>query len=256
MNLPPGSQMKIARAIIQASSTTSKPRRYFPWQFGISYDEIGRDSGQNLFDEQLDVRDLLRSQTSVSWVIVSTGMFISFLFEPSFGLVNAERTAVTAIGSWDNALTVTAPEDIGRITAELVLSHGNVQGIVYTAGDTVSFHQLAGIMEDVKGGPITKHLKTVEQLEADLAAQPDDGMRKYRLVSSFFHLDRATDADVAPTASGFWTWSWSSLGKSQIFQWCSWDPDRFSRRMGSCESVRMPLEGVVLPTPYQCRSCK
>lgn len=182
MNLPAGSQMKISRAILLAAATRSMPKRYFPWQFGISYDEIGRGSGQNLFDEQLDVRDLLRRQSTVSWVIVSTVMFISFLFEPSFGLVSASRDSVTALGSWDNALTVTAPEDIGKITARLALLHPNVKGVVYTAGDTVTFRRLVDIVERVTGREVTRKLKTVDQLETELAEGTNDGMRKYRVV--------------------------------------------------------------------------
>ena len=34
----------------------------FPGKFGVNYDVIGRGSAQDLFDEQLEVRDLLRSQ--------------------------------------------------------------------------------------------------------------------------------------------------------------------------------------------------
>jgi hypothetical protein len=37
-------------------------KRYLPWQFGVDYDVIGRGSAQTLFDEQFDVRDLLRGQ--------------------------------------------------------------------------------------------------------------------------------------------------------------------------------------------------
>jgi len=53
-------------------------KRYFPWQFGVDYDVIGRGSAQDLFDKQLDVRHLLRGQSGTEWVVVSTGMFMSF----------------------------------------------------------------------------------------------------------------------------------------------------------------------------------
>jgi len=66
-------------------------KRYFPWQFGVDYDVIGRGSAQDLFDEQLDVRDLLRGQSGTEWVVVSTGMFMSFLFEPWFGVVEVGK---------------------------------------------------------------------------------------------------------------------------------------------------------------------
>jgi hypothetical protein len=59
-----GIQLKLARAALNAGV-----RRYFPWQFGVDYDAIGRGSAQDLFDEQLDVRDLLRLQGRTEWVM-------------------------------------------------------------------------------------------------------------------------------------------------------------------------------------------
>lgn len=92
-------------------------KRYVPWQFGVDYDVVGRGSGQKVFDEQSDVRDMLRRQTATQWVIVSTGMFTSFLFEPAFGVVDLEHGKVHALGSWHNRLTITTSDNIGRLTA-------------------------------------------------------------------------------------------------------------------------------------------
>ncbi len=127
-----GVQRKIARAVLDAGV-----KRYFPWQFGVDYDAIGRGSAQDLFDEQLDVRDLLRSQDRTEWVIVSTGMFTSFLFEPSFGVVDLARNTVNALGSWNNAVTVTTAEDIGALTTEILFAEPRITNeIVYVAGDS------------------------------------------------------------------------------------------------------------------------
>ena len=177
MYLSPYTQIKIAKAVLAASV-----KRYFPWQFGIDYDVIGRNSSQDLFDSQLDVRDLLRAQTETQWVIVSTGMFISFLFEPAFGLVHPKGDSVTGIGSWENEITVTSPEDIGKVTAELALRHTDVAGVVYVAGDTISMQRLADLVERLAGKTITRQLKTVPQLQQELAEDPDDSMKKYRVV--------------------------------------------------------------------------
>ncbi|KAK5171142.1 uncharacterized protein LTR77_004286 [Saxophila tyrrhenica] len=174
---PPGTQLKVANAVL-----ASDCRRYFPWQFGIDYDIIGRDSAQDLFTEQLDVRDLLRSQERLEWVIVSTRMFVSFIFEPAFGVVNAGRDTVTALGSWDNKITVTAPGDIGRFTAEIALACPDVRGVVFTAGDTVSMAQIADLVEKVQGKKVQRIEKTVAQLRSELAQDPSNGMRKYRVV--------------------------------------------------------------------------
>jgi len=57
----------------------------------------------------------------MEWVIVSMGMFTSFPFEPSFGVVDLAQNTVRALRNWDTAVTVTTPEDIGVLTAEIVL---------------------------------------------------------------------------------------------------------------------------------------
>ena len=109
-------------------------------------------------------------------------MFLSFLFEPTFGIVNAERDTVTALGSWDTRVTVTVPDDIGKVTAEIALSHSNVGDVVYVAGDTVSFARVADILDRTVGIPMNRQLKTVAELKAELDADPDNGMAKYRVV--------------------------------------------------------------------------
>lgn len=68
---PAGTQLRLARAALKA-----RVPRYFPWQWGIDYDVVGAGSAQDLFDEQLEVRRLLRAQNEVDWVIVSTGLFV------------------------------------------------------------------------------------------------------------------------------------------------------------------------------------
>ncbi|EME82999.1 uncharacterized protein MYCFIDRAFT_64251 [Pseudocercospora fijiensis CIRAD86] len=177
MYSPPSMQIKIAKAVLDA-----EVKRYFPWQFGIDYDIIGRGKAQDLFDSQVDVRDILRSQYSTKWVIVSTGLFIPFFFEPAFGIVNAERTVVTAIGGWENKLTATNPEDIGKCVAELALVDTDAQGVVYVSGDTISIAKLADVVEDVMGKKVERVLKTVPDLKKELSDSPDDAMTKYRVV--------------------------------------------------------------------------
>lgn len=110
----PGTQIKITQAVLNADVA-----RYFPWQFGVDYDVIGKGSGQQVWDEQLEVRNLLRGQTTTEWVIVSTGIFTSYLFEPGFGVIDAQTNTVYGLGDWLNAVTLTTPEDIGRLTAEI-----------------------------------------------------------------------------------------------------------------------------------------
>ncbi|MDQ0653886.1 aromatic alcohol reductase [Pseudomonas cedrina] len=173
-----GTQRKLALAAIQGGV-----RRYVPWQFGVDYDVIGRGSPQDLFDEQLDVRDLLRDQQGTQWLIISTGMFTSFLFEPSFGVVDLEQNTVRALGDWDTAVTVTTPEDIGRLTARIVLAEPPLSNqVVFTAGDTLTYGQLADTVDATLGRTLQREVWSVPMLEAELADDPEDNLKKYRAV--------------------------------------------------------------------------
>lgn len=171
-------QRKITRAVLDAGV-----KRYVPWQFGVDYDVIGRGSAQDLFDEQLDVRDLLRSQQQTQWIIVSTGMFTSFLFEPSFGVVDLAGNVVHALGSWDNAVTVTTAEDIGALTSAIVLAEpAIVNQVVRVAGDTVTYRQLADTVDTLLGLNLRRTEWSVPELKRQLAEDPHDAIRKYRVV--------------------------------------------------------------------------
>jgi uncharacterized protein YbjT (DUF2867 family) len=170
--------MKLAKAALEANLT-----RYFPWQFGVDFDVIGRGSPQDLFDAQIDVRDLLRAQTQTDWVVISTGMFTSFLFESVFEVVDLEKGRVNALGNLDTQVTLTTPDDIGALTAEVVFAQPAIRNdIVYLAGDTVTYGEVADTLQAVLGRPFTKTEWTVPQLKAELAQDPDNHIMKYRAV--------------------------------------------------------------------------
>lgn len=170
--------MKVAQAALQAQLP-----RYFPWQFGVDFDVIGRGSPQDIFDSQLDVRDLLRSQHDTEWVIISTGMFMNYLFDAGSGMVDLPNRTVNALGSADTAVTVTTPEDIGALTAEILFAEPRIRDeIVFVAGDTITYGQLAETLETELGEPFDLRIWPEQLLMAELAADPDDMTRKYRAV--------------------------------------------------------------------------
>lgn len=168
--------MKLAKAALQSGIP-----RYFPWQFGVDFDVIGRGGPQDIFDAQLDVRELLRAQTATGWVIISTGMFMSYLFEPEFGVVDLERSEVHALGTLDTAVTLTTPDDIGALTAEIVFAEPTIRNeIVYLAGDTVTYGEVADKLEAALHRPFSRSEWTVPFLMEELARDPQNMMRKYR----------------------------------------------------------------------------
>ncbi|KAM0299356.1 hypothetical protein HYE67_007797 [Fusarium culmorum] len=175
MGLPPGTQVKLLDAVVAAGV-----KRFFPWQFGMDYDIIGQGSSQDLFDEQLSVRNKLRAQESVDWTIVSTGLFMSFLFLADFGVVDLSQKIVRALGSWENEISLTTPQDIGRVTADIILDPRCIaRQVVYTAGDTISYRRLADLLDEHFKTVFKRELWDLELLKKQMEDEPSV-MVKYR----------------------------------------------------------------------------
>lgn len=190
-----GTQLKSANAALQAGVP-----RYFPWQFGVDYEEIGEGSAQDLFDEMLEVRRLLRSQTHTKWTIVSTGLFMSYLFLADFGVVDLERRIVRALGSWDNKVTVSTPHDIGRLTAEMIfVPDGTLNEVVYIGGDTVSYGQLADTLNEAFSEKFKREEWDLPFLKDRLAGNPSNLWYKYQCI---FGDGKGISWDMAKTLNG------------------------------------------------------
>ncbi|ATL42244.1 aromatic alcohol reductase [Elizabethkingia occulta] len=173
-----GMQVKITEAVLAGGVI-----RYIPWQFGVDYDKIGRGSAQPVFDEQLDVRDLLRAQTKTKWVIVSTGMITSFLFREDFGVVSLDNETIYALGSWDNALTLTCCEDIGKLTIEVLFYQPEITNeVIFIAGETATFTQIAEHAETLFDKPFKRVIWDNEHLKNSIKSEPDNIFHKYRMV--------------------------------------------------------------------------
>ncbi|KAJ0108787.1 hypothetical protein J7T55_011278 [Diaporthe amygdali] len=193
--LPKGTQLKSATAALQAGVP-----RYFPWQFGVDYEAIGEGSAQDLFDEMLQVRRLLRSQTRTTWTIISTGLFMSYLFISDFGVVDIENKIIRALGSWENRVTVSTPRDIGRLTAEMVfVPDGTLNEVVYIGGDTISYGKLADILEEVFHGSFSREEWDLRFLKDRLANNPSNLWYKYQCI---FGDGKGISWDLTKTLNG------------------------------------------------------
>ena len=175
-------QKKITNAVLSAEPAVA---RYIPWQFGVDYDLVGHGEGvaQQLFKDQVEIRDTLRAQSRTSWIIVSTGIFMSFLFNPLFGVCQIDDGKVNALGSWGNELTATSVEDIGRATAEIVWAAEEISNqVVFVAGETIIFGRLADIIEKATGRGMSRELWTLDSLRGQLREDPQSTILKYRIV--------------------------------------------------------------------------
>ena len=205
-----GIQIKIAQAALEAGV-----KRFYPWQFGVDYDIIGKGSAQDLFDEQIDVRQLLGGQNKTSWLIISTGMFMSFLFEEWFRVVEGLKTSdlvVRALGSWDNRVTVTSVEDIAKITARLVVDEPEIRNqVVFTAGQTISYGELTETVEKVMGVKAKREVLELSLLKEKLEKEPDNTICKYQVL---FGEGRGVAWDIEKT----YNWQ-KGIPTTSVEQW-------------------------------------
>lgn len=170
-------------------------------------DTIGYGSAHDLFDEQLDVRGFLRAQSLMQWLIVSTAAFMSMAFVSAFGIDERESSTVRALGAWDKELTVTHVDDIARVVAELVWEGGGdvwsgegdgvSNGVVWVAGETVSYEALAECVEKVTGRKWNRELWTRGKLRQELKEDPEADLKKYRVIWTGLGIawDKATSWD-------------------------------------------------------------
>ena len=81
--------------------------------------------------------------------------------------------------------------------------------------------QIAEIVEGALEARVERKLATVAELEAELAADPEDGMKKYRVGcrKRCCRVTGVTDRHVG----GLRSWYWCGLGRQQDFQCNPWN---------------------------------
>ena len=113
---------------------------------------------------------------------MSTGIFTSYLFSSDFGIVDLKQKTVHALGKWNYKITVTTPEDIGRLTAEIVFFTPKIKNeIIFVADDTISYEDLANVTESVVGESFDRKLLSISDLNTAIEQAENSLAAKYRI---------------------------------------------------------------------------
>jgi hypothetical protein len=230
----PTTVLKLANEVLDAGKIKKEGGQgklwFFPWQWGVDYDVTGDGQGlMPLFGAQRDVRNLQRAkaaESNVTWTVVSTGIFMSFLFEPFWGIVDRSREAsekkivVRCLKDWEHRVTVTDVNDIGRVLSRILIGDVEAENrVLYVAGDTVSYGELAQIVGRVSGKEVVEETWGVAKLEKELAKDPEDGIKKYRLVFArdgvWWNKENTVNAQLGMTMLGVEKYTEKVLGKSR-----------------------------------------
>jgi hypothetical protein len=115
-------------------------------------------------------QDATRVQTKTNWIIVSTVLFMSFLFVPASGPGDLLNRVVRGLGGWDTKVTVITPTDMGMMAAEIVYNPADISyQVVSIGGDTVSNGEVADLVEKHFDGPFTREAWAMDHLQKKLA---------------------------------------------------------------------------------------
>ncbi|KAK3297251.1 uncharacterized protein B0H64DRAFT_440724 [Chaetomium fimeti] len=162
----PGVLLRVAEAAVLGGV-----RRFLPWQFGVDYAVFGAGEGGGVEGRGNGVDGGV------------DGAVYEFLFLRGFGVVDLKGRVVRGLGAWGNRVTVTDVEGIGRAVAEVVFEPGETENrVVYVAGDTVSYGEVADIVEAGFGGGFKRELWDRDFLRERLEQEPEDLMLKYQNV--------------------------------------------------------------------------
>lgn len=165
-----GTQTKIAEAVIAAGVGL-----YVPWEFGPEYEEVGKDAAHGISAESLTIREILKAQTQTKHLIFSVGLFMSWLFSQAFGVVDLDKNSIRALGSWDNKITLAAPQDIGRVVADVLLDTAGLENqILHVAGETLSWSEIGDVVEEYFGCKFELDLISFNQLSKRLEGNGEE----------------------------------------------------------------------------------
>jgi len=137
---------------------------------------------QPLFDEKLALREKIYA-SGLDYLLISCGIFTDFLFGRVFGVVDlsGEKVVVRAPGSFDISITCTSLVDIAALTARLMVS-GMHRQEVKISGSTLTYQEIANIVEEALEEPVQRELLSLSGLQARVAADPNDIDARYHLV--------------------------------------------------------------------------
>ena len=148
-------------------------RHFIPSEFGVDSDATPIDGpwGPFLKDKRAVAQAIKAAGLDYSLLFV--GLFSEFLVGYTIAGVDLERGVVTAPGSWEARLNTTPLEEIGWLVAAAVVDPQARNAVLYS-GETVTYKQLADLVDAARGKPVERRIRTVEDAQKAVDADTHD----------------------------------------------------------------------------------
>lgn len=154
-----GHQLPLVEAAKAAGVT-----HFIPSEFGVDTERTPTDGmwGPPVQAKQAVQRAVQAS--GVDYTLIYTGVFAEFIVGNTIAGVDLQRGTVAAPGSWDAKVNTTPFEEVGWLVAAACVEPQARNARLYS-GETVTYKQLADLLDAARGKPVERRIRTVEEAQ-------------------------------------------------------------------------------------------
>jgi len=183
-----------------AMSKKAGVKWFIPSGFGFDLEQIGLGSVVPLFDAKIKILDAVKSSGMI-WTEVTPGTFMEWMLGTAFFGVNVATRTLTIPFSGKTAVSLTSLVDIGMLLADAIVTGRGRNANIHFAGSTVTYDQLAEILQSVGGGAAWKKvIRSESELKNAIAADPKDFVARFAYLMA--SVPRASSWPVSESYNG------------------------------------------------------
>jgi uncharacterized protein YbjT (DUF2867 family) len=187
-----------------AAAKAAGVRWFIPSEFGFDAEEFETYADANeiipFLPQKMVVAKAVRS-SGLDYTFIYPGLFMEYAFSPFVG-VDLEKQVITAPGAFNVKVTTTTLADIGRLTADAIVSGRGRNQIIHFGSSTLSLEELAKELESATGKKLARAVREVRDMDRAIAANSGDWQARWS--KAFVKLPRAVHWDLRKSYSTQW----------------------------------------------------
>ena len=148
-------------------------RHFIPSDFAFDTDAVPVDGMWGPYVQPKKVVQQAVRAAGLDYTRFFVGVFTEFLVTAPIAGVDLQRGQIAAPGSWEAKVNTTALDEVGWLVAAAVVDPQARNASVY-CGESVSFKQLADLPDAVRGKPLERRIRTVEEAQQAIYKNSDD----------------------------------------------------------------------------------
>lgn len=167
-----GYQIERQLPLVEAAKAAGV-RHFIPSEFGVDTEATPVDGMWGPFlKPKIAVQKALK-EAGMDYTLLFVGLFTEFFVLYPIAGVDLQNGAIAAPGSWETKVSTTSLEEAGWLTAVAVVEPRARNARLYS-GDTVTYKQLADMLDTARGKPLQRSIRTAADAKAEVDKDPND----------------------------------------------------------------------------------